>query len=196
MKRLLLLAALAFAAPSFAQTRVTPCDPATPNDSICVFWAAPTTNTDGTPATLAFTYRVERLQQVTNPSWMAVETTSALRSYVRNLAPGTYTFRVFAIAGGKESASSNAAGRTVDAPTPNPPVIQVVRVIIGVDHAPVYRVLSSGARSNVLIGLATVGAPCEGPALFSHLGRTYRKPAAYQPHERYQNETRAAAPCS
>jgi predicted phage tail protein len=108
-----------------ATTRVTPCNAATPNNALCVLWTAPANNTDGTPIVLALTYRVERLTQTNPATWMTVNTVSTTQAYVTNLAPGTYTFRVIAIAGGKESDPSNSAAGTVATPTPNPVVITI-----------------------------------------------------------------------
>jgi hypothetical protein len=130
--------------PALAQTstRVTLCDAATPNNALCLSWEAPATNTDGSPTVLPLTYRVERQTATSTPTWIAVETVSVTRSYVKGLAPGTYSFRVFAIAGGMESAPSNTASKPVIAPTPNAPVI-IIAATINANGPPTYRIIQS-----------------------------------------------------
>src|SRR5688572_7716506 len=93
MKALTILALL-LAGVAQAQTRVTPCSETTPNNAICLQVTAPATHEDGTPVVLPITYRYE---QQAGTTWTALTTTSARRYLVTNLAPGTYTFRAFAI---------------------------------------------------------------------------------------------------
>lgn len=186
------------AQPAFAQ-RATPCDPATPNNAICVMWDQVTLNTDGTLVTLPITYRVERQTLTPTPTWTTVETVSTLRSYVRNLAPGTYTFRVLAIVDAKESAPSNTASRSVDKPTPQAPVIQVVQVVIGMDHAPVYRITQNGKRDerySDACGYIEVGKECSGPVLFRFREKSFRKVSADDVKAWGVNCSNAAAPCA
>lgn len=150
--------ALLLAGVAHAQTRITACNPATPNNALCILWTAPTTNTDGTPITSALTYRVE---QQAGTAWTSVATTSAVQHYLTGLAPGTYTFRVLAIAGGRESLPSNTAGRDVPQPTPNPPIeLRVVRVTIW-DGVPVYRIASDGhSLTGTMYGQIPAGRSC------------------------------------
>jgi hypothetical protein len=205
MKRLLtalaLTVALVACQPAEAQTagtRVTPCNAATKNNELCLVFTAPIANTDGTPIAGLITYHVERLQQVTGGTWMEIATTSQAQYLVTNLAPGTYTFRVLAAVGTSKSAPSNTANGTATAlppPIPNPPVIQVVQVIIGVDHAPVYTVLSDGSRSSTVGGMVPVGTVCEGPVLFRYRGKDWRKPSSFKPWG-VSSTARVAAPCA
>jgi hypothetical protein len=200
----LLAIALLAAAAAEAQTsgtRVTPCDPATPNNALCVEWGASTTYTNGQaiPAGTTVTYRVERLTLTTLPTWILIESTAQVRSYVRNLAPGTYTFRVVAIVNSIESLPTPSATGTATAlppPVPNPPpTIQVVQVIIGVDHVPVFTVLSDGSRSNTVGGMVPVGTECEGPVLFRYRNKEWRKPVTFKPWNTPAT-ARVAAPCA
>lgn len=133
MKYLILLL---LAAPAFAQSRVTPCDPATPTNAVCITWAAVTTRVDGLPTNFPVTYRVE--QQLGTGPFAVVSTGPALQAYVKNLAPGEYTFRVFAIESGKTSAPSNSAPRAIEQAAPNAPVI-IIAVLIRPNGVPVYR---------------------------------------------------------
>jgi hypothetical protein len=138
-----LIALLALTGVAQAQTRVTPCDPATPNNAICVYWTAPATNDDGTPSILPLTYRVERQTHTTPPTWMAVETVNITRSYLKNLTAGTtYYFRVFALAGGKESVPSNTASKLIETPNPGSVVI-IIAATIHADGPPTYREIQS-----------------------------------------------------
>jgi hypothetical protein len=194
----ILIAALLLLVGSLAQaqtTRNTPCDPATPNNALCVMWGAVTTWTNGDPLTGAVTYRVERMQQTAIQSWLLVETTSGLRSYVRNLAPGNYTFRVIAIANAVESAPSNNGTGSVAFPPPSAPVIQVVSVVIGADHAPVFTVLKDGSRSTTVGGLAPVGVECETEVLFKYRGKNWHRPKSWKPWST-PSTARVAAPCA
>lgn len=148
-------------AKAHAQTRSTPCNAATPNNAICIVATAPTLREDNTPITGTLTYRTERQS---GSSWVAVGTTSVPRVYVENLSPGTYTFRMIAIEGAVESAPSNTASREATAPPPSPPkapVIQVVKVTISSDYAPVYRIAGDGkSLTYTMFGLVPYGRTC------------------------------------
>lgn len=129
-----------------AATRATPCDPATPNNALCLTWAAPTTNTDGTPTVLALTYRVE-MKAGSGSYSNAVANLTATQYYAKNLAPGTYTFRVYAncsAAGCVESPASNAAAKdaTPIPIQPNAPVI-IIAATIRANGPPTYRIIQS-----------------------------------------------------
>lgn len=185
--------------PALAQeppgTRPTPCHLATPNNAICIMWTAPATNTDGTPIVLPISYRLERQS---GASWVPVITTDLRQHYLTGLTPGTYTFRVSAIVNGAQSDYSNTASRDATAPpppVPQPPVIQVVQVTIGVDHAPVFTVLADGSRSTTVGGFAAVGTECRGPVLFRYRNKDYREPAAWKPWNT-STRVRVAAPCA
>lgn len=168
--------------PAHAQTRATNCDPATPNNAVCLEWTAPIVHTDGSPIVLPISYRTERQTLTSPPTWVAIETTSLRRSYVKNLAPGTYTFRVVAIVGGAESAPALSTPKTLTQPPPNPPTnILVVEVVIGMDHAPVYRLTQAGkrdARYADACGYIEVGKRCEGPVVYRFRGASFRRVAA------------------
>jgi hypothetical protein len=185
----LVILALVCAAVARAQT---PCAKVADNRAhVC--WEAPIVNTDGTPIVLALTYDVE---QQTGTTWTRVATGLTSLDWTSGvLTPGTYTYRVIANAGGRSSDPSGTANKTATNPQPLPPSIQVVQVVIGVDHAPVFTVLSDGSRSTTVGGFASVGTPCEGDVLFRYRNRDYRKPVAWKPWST-SSSARVAAPCS
>lgn len=134
------LLALSVCAHAQAATRVTPCSATTADNELCISYAAVTTRTNGTAVTGPITYRVE--QQFNAGAFAAVGTGPDLRYYARNLAPGSYVFRVFAIEGTAVSAPSNVLGKTIDQAPPNAPVI-VIAATIRADGPPIYRVIST-----------------------------------------------------
>ena len=173
----LLVLALVCAGVAQAQsgTRVTPCHAATPNNAICITVTAPTMHEDGTPIVLPITYRYERQA---GSAWTVLTTTSATLHYLTGLSPGTYSFRVLAIVGGRESLPSNVAGRDVQQPATAPPVIHVVQVVIGMDHAPVYLLTQSGQRDQRYkdaCGYIEVGRACEGPVVYTFRQARFRR---------------------
>jgi hypothetical protein len=195
----LLLAITAGAAQ--AQTRSTPCDPATPSNAICVVIPPVVTNIDGTANTKATTYRVTR--QFGSGTFTTLTATATDKYYDKGLPDGPYTYVVYAncTPSCTESGPSNATSRTaVTPPTqPNPPVIQVVQVTISSGHAPVYRVIGSNgspARGE-MFGLVPVGRECVGPVLFRYRGKAFRL-VHVEPTELWgtADSTRLAAPCA
>lgn len=135
-----LLGALAFAGHAEAQTatRVTDCDAATPTNAVCIVHGAITTRTDGLPTVFPVTYRVE--QKIGSGTFTTVETTATLKHYVKNLAPGEYTFRVFAIENTLVSDASNTAAKSIVQAPPGAPVI-VIAATIRADGPPTYRIV-------------------------------------------------------
>ncbi len=175
MKTLITLALLTLGI-AHAQTHSTPCSTTTPNNALCITATAPTTHEDGTPVVLPITYRFE---QQTGATWTVLATQASRNFMVQNLAPGTYTFRAFAIVNNLDSRASNTVSRAVTAPPspPNPPAIQVVQVVIGMDHAPVYRITQAGkrdARYADACGFVPVGSECRGNVLFTFRGHGFR----------------------
>lgn len=141
--RYIALALLLACAVAQAQTRVTPCSATTPNNAICVDGVAPTTNIDGTPVVGPLSYRIE--QRAGAGPWVTINSTlTTPRAYMTNLAPGPYTFRMYANCATctAESGPSNEAGGTATQPPriPNPPVITIA-VLIRANAAPVYSIL-------------------------------------------------------
>lgn len=137
----LTLALLGSTAHAQSATRATQCDPATPNNAICVVITPPATMVDGSPTILPMTYRIE--QKVGTGAFTTIATALATpKFYVKNLAPGTYIFRGYALCspGCTESGASNEASRDATAPVvqPNPPVI-IVAVTIRADGPPIFR---------------------------------------------------------
>lgn len=126
-----------------AATRVTACDALTPTNALCITATAPTTYTDGTPITQSLSYRLE--QKLGSGAFTAVGgSQGSPQFYVKNLAPGSYTFRMFATCATNcsESAASNAANGTAVAPiqTPNAPVI-IIAATIRAGAPPLYRIV-------------------------------------------------------
>jgi predicted phage tail protein len=132
------LLALCCAGIATAQTRTTPCDAATPTNAVCIHWAAVTTRIDGLPTIFPVTYRVE--QQTGTGAFATVSTGAATQAYVKNLAPGEYTFRVFSIENSKVSAASNAAGRSITQAAPEAPVI-IIAATIRPGKEPTFRLI-------------------------------------------------------
>lgn len=181
-------------------TRSTPCDPATPVNAICVTWTPPATMVDGTPTVLALTYRVTR--KLGTGTFTTLTSTAVSQYYDKGLAPGTYTYVVYAnCTGCTESAGSNSASKDATAPIvqPNPPVIQVVQVTISSNHAPVYRVVGDASRytRGEMFGLVPVGRECKGQALFRYRGKAFYF-VDVKPEELWgtTDATRLAAPCA
>jgi hypothetical protein len=179
-------------------TRVTPCDPATPNNAICLTWVAPVSMSDGS-ALQPFTYRVE--QQAGSGAFATIATgVTSLQQYVKNLAPGAYTFRVFAncATSCNESAASNLATKSATAPvvTPNPPVLTIA-VVIGVNTAPVFRIVGVGPYTRgAEFGYVPVGIACNGDSVFQYRGLKFYR-VDVQPAELWGTSDSAnlAAPC-
>jgi hypothetical protein len=129
---------LALCITGIAQAQVT-C-PKVADNRAHVCWAAPITNTDGTPIILALTYNVELQSGAT---WTRVATGISATDYTSGvLTAGTYVYRVTAIAGGKSSDPSSTASKAVENPTPNAPTIIVVAQIRE-GQPPVYRIVQS-----------------------------------------------------
>jgi hypothetical protein len=189
-----LILALCFAGAAQAQTRSTPCDPATPNNAACISYGAVTTRQEGTsyPSGTVVSYRTERQ---TGSTWTALGTVTATRYYAQNLAYGTHVFRVFAIVNGLTSDPSNTASRDNAEPPPSAPIITIA-VVISADKAPVYRVIAGNQRGD-FAGLVPVGRTCEGQVLFRFREKSYRR-VAVKPEELEGLSAAAvyAAPCA
>ena len=123
-----------------AQTRVTPCNAATPTNAVCLTGTAPTTRTDGTPITGALSFRWEQ-RLAPSGTFASIGTQATLQKYVTGLAAGTYEFRAFAIeAGNAESAASNVAGRDSAVSPPNAPII-IIAATIRAGQPPTFRIV-------------------------------------------------------
>jgi hypothetical protein len=194
---MLAVALLSLAGTAHAQTRATPCDPATPNNALCVSVEPPALDTAGLAIVLPLSYRFE--QRVGTGPWVVVSASqSSPHYYARNLAPGLYTFRAWAIIQDRASPTSSPEGSGTVAPsTPTaPPAILVVQVLIGKD-APVFTVVGTDAtrKAGTFAGYAAAGTPCEGPVLFTWRRFEWRKPTTW---ERWETAATAsvAAPCA
>jgi hypothetical protein len=165
-----------FAQAQTSGTRVTLCSAATPNDAICIEWAAVTMA--GTTPITGVTYRVEhRIGSTGNWNTVASNITQ-LRHYAQSLAVGEHYFRVYAACATctAESLPSNAASKMATRPplVPDAPVITIA-VVIGLDHAPVYSIVSGNKRGGEVIGFVPVGTECTGNVLFRFRGDSYRR---------------------
>ena len=183
-----------------AGTRVTPCDAVTPNDAVCITWAAPATMADGMPTVLPLTYRVQ--QSMTDQTHFADIGTALTASslYVKKLAPGTYYFRVYAncTPNCTESGASNIANKATTSAIvqPNPPALQVVQVVIGVGVAPIYRAVTPTHLGSTLFGFVPVGREC-GKFVAKWRNRNWYL-VTVQPSELWYttDATNLAAPCA
>lgn len=143
---LAIIGSLAFACieKANAQTRVTPCDAATPNDAICVAWAAITTDSTGKPIT-GVTYRVQKKAGATG-SYSNVATSAATQFYAKNLSLGTHFFRVYAACTSctaESDPSNEASGTATVVPViPSTPVI-IIAATIRAGQPPTYRIIQA-----------------------------------------------------
>lgn len=146
---LIALALICFAGAASAQTRVTPCDPVTPNNAICVTITPATLNVDGTPLTQPPIWRVE---QKTGAGAYAVIATGIKtpQLYVKNLAPGDYTFRSYQscvsipnVINCIESGATDPSNtRNVGVPTQQPAIgVTIIAATIHANGPPTYRVV-------------------------------------------------------
>lgn len=148
MKYLVLL--LLAADPVIAAPRATPCDPATPDNALCITGTAPTVNTDGTPITLPLIYRIE--QKTGTGAYATVATgLTSLQYYAKNLAPGDYVFRAYANCVGVPSVVNCSENSTPSPPssvkniavptvTPGAPLL-IIAVTINAEGPPTYRLV-------------------------------------------------------
>lgn len=123
-----------------AATRVTPCSPTTANNELCMTWSAVTMRTDGLPTIFPVTYRLE--QQIGAGAFTTVSTGAATQAYLKNLAPGDYTYRVYAIENLVVSSPSATASKPIVQAPPNAPVI-IIAATIRANGPPTYRVIQS-----------------------------------------------------
>lgn len=142
---LLTIVALCFAGRVSAQARVTPCDPATPNDAICVAWTAITTDSTGKPIT-GVTYRVQKKTGATGSYSNVATSLAATQFYAKNLSLGTHFFRVYAactICTAESDPSNEGSGTATVVPViPNSPVI-IIAATIRANGPPTYRIIQS-----------------------------------------------------
>lgn len=146
-------------------------------------WTHPTTNTDGSVLPLAeiTSTRVEwgtcsgtafgtKAGEVVVPAPAATTT-------INNLPAGETCFRAFTLANGNVSGPSAVQVKIVPAPTPNPPTFTTIAVVANANVAPAYKILASGARSDVLAGFVPTGRACTGNVVFTYRGVPFRKVA-------------------
>lgn len=194
---------------TYSLTCAFPGSPDVPGSAL-VAWEAPATNRDGTPYSNPGSYRID---YGTTPELLQttyVDSPDARWHRIDNLAPGLWYFAVRAVnALGFESDRSPAASLRVGTPgTPSStasgsatvtitsqPVMRVVAVIAGVDHSPVFTVLSGGVRSATVGGMAAVGTECTGPVLFRYRSRDWYRPATFKPWG-VAATANVAAPCA
>lgn len=144
----LFMFALLFACVTQAQTtgtRATDCDPATPNNALCVKWTGIAVDTNGNAIT-GVTYRVQqRLGTAGNFATVSTGQTG-VTYYAKNLAVATYYFQVYAActACTAESAGSNVASgaSTAVQVVPATPVI-IIAATIRANGPPIYRIIQS-----------------------------------------------------
>ncbi len=194
-----LLASFVPTAQAQTATRSTPCDPATPNNAVCVFWNPVTTASDGSTIT-GVTYRIEQRTGTTG-AWATLTATIVNPQFlVRNLAPGAYQFRVFTSCAACTSESPNgsniANGTATSVPkVPNEAVITIA-VVISSDRAPVFRIVTGNKRGEIF-GMVPLGRECTGPVLFRYRNQSYRRVAvnADEVWPKGTSTENLAAPC-
>lgn len=166
-------------------------------------WAAPATHIDGSPIVLAITYTVQRQSGTTwvnEPTGTNISTTDWVSPV---LAPGTYTYRVFAMVGGQAGEPTTAASKAATTP-PNPPgtpagfvIAQVTIEIV----APAFKVVREHGRTRAgdFVALVPVGRDCSGPVLFRKNGYSFRQVVLTASDSTWQDAgpapRTAAAPC-
>jgi hypothetical protein len=201
MKYLAFIALLALSFTAEAQTRVTNCNAATPWNAVCLDWTQDGRYTDGStiPATDVLTYMVQRRLGLTGPWTTIVATQPERRYYDTGLAAGTYYYRVFAMGVRGSSDSSNVSNYGASSGTPTAPVLTIA-VVIGISHAPVYRMTQTGERDKRYAdacGYIEVGKECQGKALARFRDTTlYRVAAADVKPWQVSCGTSIAAPCA
>lgn len=171
---------------------------------VSVSWTPPSSNVDGSaiPATgvgSIASYRIEwgscsgtAFGTLIGQRTVTAPATSAV---VTGLAPGSFCFRAFARnTYGAESAASNVAARTIDAPVPNPPIVAVA-VVAGLSHAPVYSITAAGKLST-LMGFVPVGTACARAPLLSYRGKAFHEVARADVQWWGSTTLRVAAPCA
>ncbi len=96
------------------------------------------------------------------------------------------------------STESAEACKTFAPLDPAPPTgVRVVKVAVGVDHAPVYRIVNGNQRSDGVLGFVPVGRACTGRVAFRYRGMNFRR-VEVKPGELWgTTDTRnLAAPCA
>jgi hypothetical protein len=145
-------------------TRVTACNAATPNNALCISWTHDGKDTNGN--TIAVTFRVE---QQNGSTWSAIANNlTAKQFYVTGLAPGSYTFRVFAVCSvtGCVDSQPGVGSGTATAPPvqPSQPVI-IIAATIRANGPPIYRIIQS---VNLRPSEVVMVAPASMRPLFSN----------------------------
>lgn len=176
--------------------------------SVNVSWTNPTQNTDGTtiPATGAGSITGTLIEWGTC-SGTAFATkvgeqfvlAPATTYRVDGLAVGTHCFRALTRnTFGQQSAASNVATRVINAPIPNPPTINTVAVVAGINMAPLYRINADGSRGSVVLGFMPTGKACDGPVVYRYRGQNYHRPKDFTTVKWWGSSptTSAAAPCA
>lgn len=173
------LVALSAAAHAQGATRNTACDAATPTNAICLVWTHDGKDVTGVSLGKPVTFRVQ--QRVgTGGAFTNIATgLAATQIYVKNLAPATYYFMVFANCSPDciESQASNTGSRDASNPVtqPTPPILTIA-VVIGNGITPVYRILGSAGKyyPGEMYGFVPVGRTCTGDKkVYSYRGKAF-----------------------
>lgn len=170
-----------------------------------VSWTNATTNTDGStiPATGPGSLTLTRVEWSvcaggafgTVAGTQSTATGTATSLTVSNVGPATWCVRAFhRNTYGNESTASNVTTKVVPTPVPNPPIL-AVPVIAGMTTTPVYSVAADNSRST-FVGFADVGAPCQGPVLFTYRSKQFREIPRASVKLWGQTSLRLAVPCS
>ncbi len=146
-------------------------------------YTPPTTYTDGSPLAAS---------AITGYEFRCGAGTTAGITCTPLSLPGTATGGTMAITGPATGFTACVEGRTLVAlgpgPWSSPPACKtyaavppsapgniVIAVVIGIDVAPAYTILTSGKRSTALAGFVPVGVPCIGDVAFTYRGKYWRR---------------------
>lgn len=142
-------------------------------------WVHPTANSDGSALPLS---QITRTTLVWGASQTALTNskvvTGTATTTTLDLSPGTWYVAAKTTANGNDSPNSNVLQIVIPQPVPNAPTLSVVAVVAGLNMSPAYKILESGARSQVVAGFVPVGTACDGPVVFKYRNRSYRKIAS------------------
>jgi len=146
-------------------------------------YTAPTTYTDGSPLPAS---------AITGYEFRCGAGTTAGITCTPLTLPGTATGGTMIITGPASGFTACIEGRTLVAAgpgpyssplyckafaavPPSPPGNVVIAVVIGINVAPAYTILSSGARSTAVAGFVPVGVACYDDVVFTYRGKSWRR---------------------
>lgn len=151
----LILIALLWVLPAAQAQTAAPCPPL----SACLSWAAPTSNTDGSPLTTLAGYTVSYGQAADALVKTAVINSPTTLGYtVSALTPGTWYFTIDAFnTAGAHSAKSNTVSKVIPASVPAPPT----NLAISANLTAYTLIKAQGKLALVPVGTIHAGVRCD-----------------------------------